>query len=94
MHANLSWMGISTAPGEFTAMIPAVTEWAMTQGASGWKHPLPSIKQALLDKAQGRVLQTDETPSRDHFLSDDAWETFRGRCTVDDLYFDFDVLDA
>jgi hypothetical protein len=94
VYANLSWMAISAAPGEFTAMIPAVPEWAKTQGRSGWKHPLPSIKQALLDKAQGRVLQTDETPSRERFLSEEAWEAFCRRCTVDDLYFDVDVLDA
>jgi hypothetical protein len=57
-YANLSWMATgSAAAGEFTAMITAVNDWALTKNDPPWRHPLPSIKTALTSKAQGRVLR-------------------------------------
>ena len=67
-YPNLSWMGRDAFAGEFTAMITAVTEWALTKNNPPWRHPLPSIKEALEQKAQGRVFQTDAgraRPARD-----------------------------
>lgn len=90
-YANLSWMG--TAPGyerEFTAMLTAVREWAA--GKAGWNHPLPSIKEALLEKAGGRVFQTDTDVGKMRRRGDaEDWDAFKARTTHDPLYFDFIV---
>ena len=59
-HPNLAWMGQGSAASEFTAMITAVNKWAMEKNNPPWVHPLPSIREALNSKAQGRVFQTDE----------------------------------
>ena len=48
-------------------MITAVEAWARQKPKPDWNHPLPAIKNALLEKAGGRVLQTDTSlrrPSR------------------------------
>lgn len=92
-HANLSWMGKEKYGKEFTAMINAVEEWAWNKSHK-WKHPLPSIKDALLKKTQGRVFQTDtgelEKPDG---VSDATWQKFLKKSTFNDLYFDYTVLD-
>ena len=59
-HPNLSWMAHGDHADEFVAMITAVFEWATTKNDPPWVHPLPSIRTALVKKAQGRVLRTDE----------------------------------
>ena len=46
---------------EFVAMITAVEAWAHQKPKPDWNHPLPAIKQALVEKAGGRVLQTDSS---------------------------------
>lgn len=79
-YPNLSWMGQGEHAGEFTAMITAVNEWALTKNDPPWVHPLPSIKEALVRKAQGRVLQTDTwEPEKPDDVSDAAWTAFRDR---------------
>ena len=94
-HANLSWMAQGKFAAEFTAMITAVNEWAVTQNTPPWYHPLPSIRKALDDKAQGRVFQTDQDqPKKPDGVSDDAWEAFTGRAVFDDLYFDYVIRDS
>ncbi len=94
LYPNLAWMGKGRFGGEFTAMITAVNEWAMTKNAPPWRHPLPSIKKALLEKAQGRVFQTDISQlERPAGVPEAAWEAFLSRASFDDLYFDYAVLD-
>ena len=81
---------------EFTAMITAVNEWAMTKNSPPWRHPLPSIKSALLEKAQGRVFQTDEDVVKktdNANISDPEWQKFLDRIDINDLYFDLDIID-
>jgi hypothetical protein len=95
-YANLSWM--ATRPEcakEFTAMITAVTEWAMTKNDPPWRHPLPSIKTALVGKAEGRVFQTDtDEPTKPSTVSAGAWKAFTSRVVFDELFFDYTVMDS
>lgn len=93
-HPNLSWMGRGAAADEFTAMITAVTEWATTKNDPPWVHPLPSIKAALVRKARGKVLQTDEAePARPAGVSGGEWARFTGRAVFDPLFFDLQIRD-
>jgi hypothetical protein len=93
-YANLGWLGNGQFGGEFTAMINAVNEWAVTKNKPPWYHPLPSIRAALLSKAQGRVFQTDiGEPEQPTDVSDAAWKRFTQRATFDDLYFDYVIED-
>jgi hypothetical protein len=94
-YANLAWMGLGDAANEFTAMITAVNEWAETKNDPPWIHPLPSIKTALLKKAQGRVFQTDENkPTKPSAVSAGEWKRFTDRCTFEGVYFDWSVKDG
>ena len=89
---NLSWMATGSAAAEFTAMITAVNRWALEKAE--WNHPLPAIKTALEQKTSGRLFQTDtDTLTNLGELPPAAWQTFLDRATVDDLYFDYVVLD-
>ncbi|MEQ1821972.1 MAG: hypothetical protein ABL949_05660 [Fimbriimonadaceae bacterium] len=93
VHPNLSWMAQGKHAQEFTAMITAVRAWALTQ--DGWNHPLPSIKEALLQKSAGRVLQTDsDFPSKPEGTSAQEWARFTDRFKSDDLFFDYTVFDS
>jgi beta-lactamase superfamily II metal-dependent hydrolase len=93
-YPNLAWMGQGSAASEFTAMITAVKEWAMTKNRPPWVHPLPSIRAALESKAQGRVFQTDQNkPVKPDGLSAGEWKKFTDRSVFEDLYFDWTVLD-
>jgi hypothetical protein len=93
-YPNLSWMGRDGFKDEFTAMITAVNKWAMGKNNPPWRHPLPSIKQALEKKAQGRVFQTDVAePKKPENVSDADWNAFLERSSFEDLYFDYIVLD-
>ena len=94
VHPNLDWMGLSEFAGEFTAMIPAVKDWAMQVKPKPWYHPLPSIQRALLKKAQGRVLQMDiARPEKPENVPAEAWAEFTTRVAFDDLYFDYTIQD-
>jgi len=93
-YVNLSWMATGAAAKEFTAMITAVNEWALTKNSPPWKHPLPSIKAALTSKAQGRVFQTDEDkPAQQENVPDGTWKAFTDRSTFEQLHFDYRVID-
>ena len=94
-YPNLSWMGTkAAAASEFTAMITAVNAWALQVKPKPWRHPLPSIKTALVKKTKGRVFQTDtDEPTKPSTVTKAAWDKFLGRCAFDDLYFDYPVLD-
>ncbi len=73
-------------------MLPAVERWAVKKG---WIHPLPAIKTALEQKTAGRLFQTDtDTLTKPNDVSDAAWKKFTDRATVDELYFDFTILDG
>jgi hypothetical protein len=58
-YPNLSWLGSSPTVQEFTALVPAVPQWAFKKAKPIWVHPLPAIKRALIRKTGGRLLQTD-----------------------------------
>ena len=93
-YPNLSWMGRDECKDEFTAMIPAVNRWAMEENDPPWRHPLPSIKEALEKKAQGRVFQTDEEkPEKPENVTEADWKAFLKRSTFKDIYFDYEILD-
>jgi beta-lactamase superfamily II metal-dependent hydrolase len=94
-YANLSWMATDpAAAGEFSAMITAVNEWALTKNTPPWHHPLPSIKRALMQKAQGRVFQTDvDRPDRPKDVPEGIWQAFTNRSGFDELYFDYTIDD-
>ena len=93
-YPNLSWMATGAAANEFTAMITAVREWALNEMTPPWNHPLPSIKRALEDKAQGRVFQTDtDALTRPTTVSEGAWNAFLGRTVLDEMFFDYTILD-
>lgn len=93
-YANLDWMATGPAAGEFTAMITAVEQWALTKNHPPWRHPLPSIRKALLSKTQGRVFQTDiDRPEQPKDVPDGAWKRFEKRSDFQQLYFDYEISD-
>jgi hypothetical protein len=92
-HPNLGWMGHGQFAREFAAMIPAVSQWAYRQQPV-WAHPLPSIKQALVEKAAGRVFQTDtDALTRPEGVTDAEWKAFTDSTTITRLYFEFAIRD-
>lgn len=94
-YPNLVWMAKGEFAQEFTCMITAVNEWAMTKNNPPWRHPLPAIKKALVKKARGRVLQTDESALKQpDAVSDVDWQKFMDRVVIDDLYFEYTILDS
>jgi hypothetical protein len=93
-HPNLAWMARGEYAGEFTAMITAVSQWAADDNDPPWHHPLPSIRRALLEKAQGRVFQTDVArPEKPVGVPDEAWRDFMARADFQELYFDWTIRD-
>jgi hypothetical protein len=95
-YPNLGWMGQGKYANEFTAMITAVKNWAYKVPQPPWRHPLPSIKKALLDKANGRVLQIDTpTLQQPPNVSDADWKDFTDRVTFgpDGMYFEYQIHD-
>jgi hypothetical protein len=88
-HANLSWMAQGANRQEFVAMITAVEKWAHQKPKPDWNHPLPAIKDALEQKASGRVLQTDcdlqDNPPPGAKASE--WLAFRKRVKQTPLFF-------
>lgn len=90
----LAWMGQGKFTSEFTAMITAVNGWALNVKPKPWVHPLPSIKTALHDKAEGRVFQID-TPAlvKPSGTSAADWNDFMSRVHIDPagLFFDYEV---
>jgi hypothetical protein len=92
-QANLSWMAQGQYAEEFVAMITAVEKWAHQKPKPDWNHPLPSIKKALLEKAGGRVLQTDTGLQQavPVGVGVAGWQSFLGRVTESPLYFDLTI---
>ncbi len=52
-HPNLSWLGQGDAAREFTAMITAVNEWAMTQNHPPLGPPTPVDQSGASDQDPG-----------------------------------------
>jgi beta-lactamase superfamily II metal-dependent hydrolase len=94
-RANLAWMATGQQEAsEFVAMITAVEKWAHQKPKPAWNHPLPAIKEALLKKAGGRVLQTDTAlPDKAPGAGAAAFQAFSKRATETSLYFDL-VIEA
>jgi hypothetical protein len=95
-YPNLGWLGLGRHAEEFTALVPAVREWAMALDPP-WDHPLPAIRRALLAKSRGRVLQTDRPPDLNNPPNDvdaEDWKAFAKRVTVERLFFDYLILSA
>jgi hypothetical protein len=92
-QANLFWMAQRQHAEEFVAMITAVEKWAHQKPRPDWNHPLPSIKKALLEKAGGRVLQTDTGLEQAVPIGAGVagWQSFLGRVTESPLYFDLTI---
>lgn len=91
-RASLAGMAAAPFAGEFTAMITAVEAWAHIKPKPNWNHPLPAIKKALVEKAGGRVLQTDSgLPANPGGPGEAAWQLFIKRATETPLYFDLKI---
>jgi hypothetical protein len=91
-EASLAIMAQGKYAPEFVAMITAVEAWAHQKPKPDWNHPLPAIKQALLKKAGGRVLQTDTSlPDKPFGDGASSWQAFLDRVRETPLYFDLIV---
>jgi len=93
-NPSLGWMAKKRPyDQEFTAMIPAVEMWAFNKRRP-WRHPLPAIKEALVRKTEGRILQTDiDLPEQPAFVHARDWERFIERCSFKDKHFDLTIKD-
>jgi hypothetical protein len=93
-YPNLGWMAQGPFGREFAAMITAVSDWAYRQRPV-WAHPLPSIKEALLEKTGGRLFQTDtDTLTKPDAVTKAAWRAFTRATKVTPLYFEYVVKDS
>jgi beta-lactamase superfamily II metal-dependent hydrolase len=88
-EASLAIMAGTKYSAEFVAMITAVEAWAHQKPKPDWNHPLPAIKRALVEKAGGRVLQTDSSvPDKPVGAGAASWQAFLNRVSETPLYFD------
>jgi beta-lactamase superfamily II metal-dependent hydrolase len=93
-EASLAVMALGKHAAEFVAMITAVEAWAHQKPKPDWNHPLPAIKQALVKKAGGRVLQTDSSlPDKPVGDGAGSWQAFLDRASETPLYFEL-MIDA
>jgi hypothetical protein len=91
-YPSLGWLARGDYADEFVAMIPANEPWA--NDVVHWTHPLPSIRDALMRKAKGRVFQTDvDQVEKRATISQAEWDEFQGRIAETDLYFEYTVFD-
>lgn len=88
---SLGWMAGGRHATEFVAMITAVERWAHQKPKPDWNHPLPAIKEALLGKCGGRVLQTDSPMPDKPDKGAAGWQAFVDRVTETPLYFDLRI---
>ncbi|HVR28139.1 MAG TPA: hypothetical protein VMS86_01280 [Thermoanaerobaculia bacterium] len=91
-YPSLGWLARGDYAPEFVAMIPANQKWANEK--AHWTHPLPSIRDALMRKAKGRVFQTDvDRVKKRATIGEAEWEEFQGGIVETDLYFQYTVAD-
>jgi hypothetical protein len=91
-EASLVMMAQGKHAAEFVAMITAVEAWAHQKPKPDWNHPFPAIKQALVRKAGGRVLQTDSSlPDKPAGDGASSWQAFLDRVTETTLYFELRI---
>jgi hypothetical protein len=91
-EASLAIMAQGKYAPEFVAMITAVEAWAHQKPKPDWNHPFPAIKEALVKKAGGRVLQTDSSlPDKPVGDGARSWEAFLERVSETPLYFDLKI---
>ena len=92
---GLELMALGPYEDQFVAMIPANQEWA--NQVKNWSHPLPTIYDALIQKARGRVFLANvdhiPKPNTDQ-LSDQAWNIFKSFTKESELYFEYTILDS
>jgi hypothetical protein len=92
-HPGLEWMAQDEYRDHFVAMIPANRPWAYGK-SKPWKHPLPSIEAALIQKAKGRVWRIDQDHVERWDGSSDAdWEAFNKRNIETEMYFEYTIPD-
>jgi hypothetical protein len=90
--ASLAVMAQGNHAAEFVAMITAVEAWAHQKPKPDWNHPFPAIKQALVKKTGGRVLQTDSSlPDKPAGDGASGWQAFLDRVKETPLYFELRV---
>ena len=88
-EASLAIMARGDHATEFVAMITAVEAWAHQKPKPDWNHPLPAIKKALMEKAGGRVFQTDSGMPQSPVGGGAAgWQRFVQRVSETAMYFD------
>jgi hypothetical protein len=91
-EASLAIMAQGKYAPEFVAMITAVEAWAHQKPKPDWNHPFPAIKEALVKKAGGRVLQTDSSlPDQPAGDGARSWQAFLDRVSETPLYFDLKI---
>jgi len=91
-YPNLSWMAQGGNASEFIAMITSVEAWARQKPRPDWNHPMPQIKEALLEKAGGRVLQTDTSLDNIRPGARAAgWQSFLDRVKETPIYFELTI---
>ncbi len=95
-YPNLDWLGQGASEREFVAVIPSNALWA--EKVKRWEHPLKAIRTALVDKAKGRVFQSNIDFAQMKKSKGPAaeWNEFVARSQGSegqDLYFDYWVPD-
>lgn len=93
--AHLEWMAEGRYRDDFTAMITAHRKWAIEEAE--WDHPLQAIKDALMKKTQGRVLQLDMPDLvKPDETSRAVWDRFidSRRTRIERLYIEHTVEDG
>jgi hypothetical protein len=91
-YPSLGWLARGEVAPEFVAMIPANEPWANEK--AHWTHPLPSIRDALMRKAKGRVFQSDiDHVKQWDSMSQAEWDDFQNKIAETELYFEYTVLD-
>lgn len=96
-YANLSWLARNEFEDEYVAMIPSNEVWAKGKSRP-WKHPLQSLEEALMEKANGRVLMTNRKygpkfPKKPADASNARWATFKANTHLEDLFIEYTVPD-
>jgi hypothetical protein len=97
-HPNLSWMALGKYASEFVAMVPSNKTWAWGK-TRPWRHPMKAIEQALLDKANSRVMMIEpKEPERHDAHSgpefDAMWAAFTKTMKSDNFAVEYTVSDT